>query len=295
MENYKLEIKNGLLTTPNRWLAALFAVTCLLAVVFFSLPSPPPIVPSVPTPAPPAPARVPASEKTHPVPAPAAARIGLILDDFGAGWGNVERCLSLHRAVAIAVIPHLPASARVAREAHARGFDVFLHQPMEPHDFPKENPGKYGIYLWQSPEEVAAILRENISSLGVPVGGVNNHMGSRATEHAPLLNAFFDAFPRHTIFLDSRTSTESIAFDVARSRGITALRNNVFLDAAPDRPSIERSFDQLIRIAQKRGFAVAIGHVQIAETIAVLEDRLPRLSDSSVRLVRMRELVDGNS
>lgn len=206
----------------------------------------------------------------------------------------MERCLALPPAVAIAVIPHLRASARVAREAHARGFDVLLHQPMEPRDFPMVNPGKYGIYLWQSPEEVAAILHENISSLGVSVSGVNNHMGSRATEHEPLLNAFFDAFPRHLIFIDSRTSTESIAYRVARSRGVAALRNNVFLDAATDRVSIERSFDQMIRIAQKRGFAVAIGHVQTAETISVLEDRLPRLAESSVRLVRIRELAGGN-
>lgn len=221
------------------------------------------------------------------------ARIGIILDDFGVNRHNVERCLGLPPEVAFAVIPHLPQSARIARAAHERGFDVFLHQPMEPHTFPRDNPGKYGIYLWQSTEEIVAILHANILSLGVSVAGVNNHMGSRATEDTRVMGDFFDAFPHSMIFLDSRTSEKSVAYDEAKTRGIVAIKNNVFLDHRPDTESVRREFDVLVNMARSRGFAVAIGHAAQDVTITVLEERLPALSDAGVRLVRLTDLARG--
>lgn len=260
---------------------ALLAATCLLALVFFSVPSPQKIS-EIPAPA----VRVP-----PPIPPDTAALIAVILDDFGENWRNVDSCLALPSEVAFAVIPHLRDSVRVARACRDRGFDVFLHQPMEPHDFPKENPGRYGIYVWQSPEEVAMLLRENIAALEVPIVGVNNHMGSKATEDRALMDAFFDAFPRHLIFLDSRTSSQSVAFDAARARGILALKNNVFLDAVYERASIEQAMDQLVRQARSRGRAIGIGHVYSGETIAALHERLPRLGEQGVRLVRLSELA----
>ncbi len=219
------------------------------------------------------------------------ARIALILDDFGAGLSHVDRCLALPNEISFAVIPHLADSARVARDAHARGFDVFLHQPMEPHNYPKENPGRYGIYIGQSPEEVAAILTDNIASIGVPIVGVNNHMGSRATESKEIMTAFFDAFPRRLIFLDSRTSSQSVAYDIARAHGITALRNNIFLDAVQEKSAVETAFDQLVKMSKAKGFAVGIGHVQSLPTLEVLEARLPRLAEFGVSLVRLSDLA----
>lgn len=223
------------------------------------------------------------------------ARLALILDDFGASLSHVDRCLALPNQITFAVIPRLADSARVAREAQARGFDVFLHQPMEPHNYPKENPGKYGIYIGQSAEEVAAILTENISSIGVPIAGVNNHMGSRATESREIMTAFFAAFPRRLIFLDSRTSSNSVAYDLARAHGVLALKNNGFLDAVMEKSSVEAAFDQLVKIARSRGFAIGIGHVQSLPTLEVLEERLPRLAESGVSLVRLRDLAQSPS
>ena len=220
-----------------------------------------------------------------------AAEIGIIIDDFGASWANVDRCLALPVEIAVAVIPHLASSVRVAEAAHARGFDVFLHQPMQPHGYPREDPGRYGIYLRQSPEEISAILQENIASLRVPLAGVNNHMGSLATETPRVMEPFFDAFPRRLIFLDSRTSVRSIAYDAARSRGISALKNNVFLDAVRDSAAIVRAFDQLERQARSHKFAIGIGHVESPETLRVLEERLPRLPQEGIRLVRLSHLI----
>lgn len=216
--------------------------------------------------------------------------IGIIIDDFGASRHYVDSWLALPSDIVIAVIPHLPMSARIAAEARERGFDVFLHQPMEPHTFPDENPGRYGIYRWQSQEEITAILNENISSLGVPLAGVNNHMGSRATEDTRLMRAFFSAFPKNLVFLDSRTSSHSVAYDIARSQSIPALHNDVFLDASTDSVSIQSAYTFLLKIAKKRGFAIGLGHVHSPHTLKCLEDRLPHLAEEGIRLVRLRPL-----
>ncbi len=279
---------------PRPAVVVLLAVCCLLALVYFLLPSTSrhiiqpsttpakSVVPSTP---------VHPTSASRPTPASAAA-ITIVLDDFGASWVDVDRCLALPNAVVIAVIPHLRDSVKVAREASARGFDVILHQPMEPHTFPKEDPGKYGVYTGQSAEEVSAILGENLSSLGIAPVGVNNHMGSKATESEETMRIFFDAFPRDLIFLDSRTSEKSVAYDVARSLGIRALKNNVFLDNVHDSEGIGKNFDMLIRMARSRGHALAIGHVYSSTLLDVLEARLPPLSESGVRLARLSEIAE---
>lgn len=266
------------------------AAVCLLGFIYFSMDRTMPL-----------PAQTPRASKS-PLPHPPyvfeqppsvapTARIGLILDDFGASRFNVERCLALPDGVAIAVIPHLPKSSAVARAAYDRGFEVFLHQPMEPRDFPKENPGRYGIYLWQTSEEMSHILLENMKSLGVPPAGVNNHMGSRATETEETMRSFFGIFPRHLIFLDSRTSSQSVAYRLAGAAGIRALKNNVFLDAVRDTSAIEKAFDQLLRQARSGGSAIGLGHADCSETILLLERRLPRLSEEGVRLVRLSAIA----
>lgn len=276
--------------TRSAWIfLAAFAVA--LAAVFFLSPRPVPEKVSVPLPVPIAPAPPPdpilptrGSETPH-------ARIAIIIDDFGVNRARVDRFFALPNRLTAAVIPHLPRSAEIAGRAHELGFDVFLHQPMEPRAYPAENPGKHGLYVMQSPEEVAMILDDNIRSLGVPLTGVNNHMGSKATESPELMSAFFDALPRGLIFVDSRTSETSVAFSIARERGFTALKNNVFLDAAMDSVSVDLAFDQLIRHAKKRGAAVGIGHIQSEETILLLERRLPTIESEGVRLVRVGDLL----
>ena len=74
----------------------------------------------------------------------------------------------------------------------------------------------------------------------------------------------------------------------------TAWERNVFLDNSPDRESILRQIDEGLRIADKRGYAVMIGHVWSAELAQTLTELYPGLVAQGYSLSTIsRFMMDG--
>jgi uncharacterized protein len=142
-----------------------------------------------------------------------------------------------------------------------------------------------------SRERIGAVLDEALQALPA-VRGVNNHMGSAATADEPTMQALMaELKARDLIFLDSLTTSDSIAYQTARAAGLPAARNRIFLDHDHQSPaSIRRSLQRLVQSAGASGFAVGIGHPHPA-TLQVLQEELPRLQAEGVRFVTLSELL----
>ena len=91
-------------------------------------------------------------------------------------------------------------------------------------------------------------------------------------------------------FIDSYTTHESIALQVAREEGVSATRRDVFLDHERTVDAVAREFERLKSKARKRGHAVAIGH-PCPETLEVLEEQLPLLEEQGFELVTISQLI----
>ncbi len=173
----------------------------------------------------------------------------------------------------------------------ARRHEVILHLPMEPEGYPEVNPGPGAILVGMSESEVADALHRALAALPT-VTGVSNHMGSRATaDHATMARVMHVLVREGLFFLDSLTTPRSVAADEARRAGVPVLANRIFLDQPrPDTDDIRKNLAILVRVAQKTGFAVGIGH-PYAETLDVLRAELPRLQREGVRFVTLSELL----
>jgi polysaccharide deacetylase 2 family uncharacterized protein YibQ len=173
----------------------------------------------------------------------------------------------------------------------ARRHEVILHLPMEPEGYPEVNPGPGAILVGMSETEVATALQRALAALPT-VTGVSNHMGSRATaDHATMARVMHVLAREGLFFLDSLTTPRSVAGEEARRAGVPVLANRIFLDQAqPDADAIRTNLAILLRVAQKTGFAVGIGH-PYAETLEVLRAELPRLQREGVRFVTLSELL----
>lgn len=167
---------------------------------------------------------------------------------------------------------------------------VLLHLPMEPED-PQWNPGPRAITVGMSEKRMAEIIDAALASLP-NITGVNNHMGSLATADGATMDRVMKLLARRDLlFLDSLTSSRSVAAEAAARAGIPALRNRIFLDQRePSREQVRRNLAKLIEVAHSTGFAVGIGH-PYAETLAVLQSEVPRLLAAGVRFVTLSELV----
>jgi uncharacterized protein len=215
-------------------------------------------------------------------------RIAIIFDDLGENLKEVGELYSLNIPLTASVIPGLKFSSQSAAMAERCGFSVFIHMPMEPEGAAEFRTKKYTfISASQSPREVKSLLRYYLSSLPQAIG-VNNHMGSAATANRPLMETVMRAVKqRNLIFVDSRTSPNSVAYSTAVSQGLVAGINDGFVDAADDTGLISERLDFLARKAAEQGKIIIIAHPR-KRTFAVLKAKLPSLK-TKVRFVTIKD------
>ncbi len=215
--------------------------------------------------------------------------VAIIIDDLGNSASETQAAVGLPGAVACAFLPRLPYVDHYAREAHRRGKEVILHLPLESTDDRPLGPG--GITLDMTRAEIDEHVRADLASVPYVVG-VNNHMGSLMTQHPGDMAWLMDIL--HGIgglfFVDSRTTTRTVAFDAARNAGLPATWRDVFLDDVQNRAAVAAQFARLIAIARDKGTALAIGHPHPV-TLSVLREKIPELAAQGISLVSVSELI----
>lgn len=218
-------------------------------------------------------------------------RAAVIIDDFGGTDNEISRgFLNMNQPVTIAVLPHLKASKKIANQAHANGLEVLLHLPMEPHNS-QIDPGNKAVFVNLTPDEIQNRVREALE--GVPhIKGVNNHMGSKATENESVMEAVLPQIKEKGLFwLDSRTSLNSVAFDVAKKVGVKTAQSGMFLDNEPEVEKIRIKLERLYKLATTEGHVLAIGHCRPL-TLQVLRQALPKLEKRGITFVYASELME---
>ncbi len=155
-----------------------------------------------------------------------------------------------------------------------------------------EEPGQ--VTLDMSRASFAAAIAGALDEVPHAVG-INNHRGSLLTRHPGHMRWLMEEMRARDdlFFVDSYTTHESVALQVAAENGVRAIKRDVFLDSDQDPASIERELARLKSLAKKQGFAVAIGHPYDA-TLQILERELPLLAEQGYLLVPVSELVKGD-
>ncbi|HEY1992215.1 MAG TPA: divergent polysaccharide deacetylase family protein, partial [Gammaproteobacteria bacterium] len=178
----------------------------------------------------------------------------------------------------------------IADNAQAAGKEVLLHLPME--SVGEKPLGSGGITLDMTEGEIRATVADDIVSIPHLVG-MNNHEGSLITQHpgdmAWILQVLHAAGPYY--YIDSYTSPDSVAYQIAREQGVQAARRDVFLDDVNTEAAVREQWARLLKIAKRAGFAMAIGHPRPA-TLKILEEELPLLAAADVTLVAPSKIVE---
>lgn len=217
------------------------------------------------------------------------AALCIVFDDGGQRLEQVMPFVSLPFKAAVAVLPQLPDSARVAELVRESGSDVLLHQPMQAQNL-EVNPGPGAILPEMSAAEARAVLQQNLAEIW-PVCGVNNHEGSLITQLEPLVGAVLDVCAEQGIFfLDSRTTASSVVRSAADGRGMRVLERQVFLDNTQSEQDMLHEFLRGLAIANEQGYVIMIGHVWSTALPSFLESLYPVLTAAGYRFIAPSEL-----
>lgn len=222
------------------------------------------------------------------------ARLTIVIDDMGASLTQARELLAVRAPVVFSILPYTEHAREVAELAHAAGREVLVHLPMEPMKL-RISPGRDALLVGMDAATISRLTRINLASVPHAVG-VNNHMGSRFTQHAELVRPALEEIQAQGLFvLDSLTHERSRLAQVSRDMGIPTYRRDVFLDVVRDATTILHQIRKAEHLALQHGQAIAIGH-PYPETFEALRrwEAAPRPGVTTVRLSEL-EVLNGNA
>ena len=226
----------------------------------------------------------------HPATPPKGHNIVLIIDDVGFDHQPLDAAMHIDPNLNFSILPNAQHAQQFAEELHRAGFEVLCHLPMEPVDYPHQSPGKNAVMTAMTDAQIAATTRQDIAAVPY-AAGVNNHMGSRATSDPRVMRAVLTSLPKGMFFIDSMTTSKSVAERVAREMRIPTAARQVFLDDIQQEDAVRKQLAQLITDSEQRGTAIGIGHMYPV-TVRVLSEAAPELRAKGFRFVRASEAVD---
>jgi len=183
--------------------------------------------------------------------------IAIVIDDVAYPY-QLKKIKSLSIAVTPSIFPpakDFQSTPKLARESKK----YMVHLPMEAKSHPMYALPNTLTTKWTQTQINNYIAQ--VKRWFPDAKYINNHTGSAYTENEEAMDRLYKALNKYNLtFIDSRTTPNTVAPDVAKRHGKNYIRRDVFLDNKLDSEYILEQIKQTVEIAKKNGSAMAIGH-----------------------------------
>jgi len=142
--------------------------------------------------------------------------------------------------------------------ARASGHEVLMEVPLEPYDYPNNDPGQNTHLAESAPKDNLARL-QGVLSRFTGYAGLVNSQGSKYLASIKDMDVLFGAVQaRGLYFMDNGQSDQSVARDAARANGTAFIRAEMQIDQTPTAGSIDQQLAELEKQAQQKGVAIGV-------------------------------------
>lgn len=185
--------------------------------------------------------------------------IAIVISGLGVGAAKTaDAIMKLPAAVTLAFTPYGSDPTKLVERARAQKHEVLLQVPMEPFDYPDNDPGPQTLLTTLGAEQNIDRLAWHMSRFQGYVG-IANFMGSRfVTTDAALQPIVKDAAKRGLAWLDDGTSPRSVAGVIAEGQAMPFAKADVGIDTVPTPAEIDRALAKLETLAKERGMSVGV-------------------------------------
>ncbi len=203
------------------------------------------------------------------------AVIAILIDDVSSSRQK-KAILDIGYNVTMAFLPPQKGHSNSAKIAQNQKVHM-IHIPMQAS--PKfKSTEKITLTIDDSYKRIESIIK-NLRKLYPKAVYTNNHTGSVFTQNDDAMDKLFKALKKYDfVFVDSRTTAKSVAKKYALKYNMPYIVRNTFLDNEKDYTYIQNQLKKAIKIAKKRGYAIAIGHPH-SLTLKVLKESKHLLKD----------------
>jgi len=220
-------------------------------------------------------------------------KIAVILGGMGLSETGTQNAIDrLPADVTLALAPYGDDLDQWMQQSRTKGHELLLQLPLEPFDFPDNDPGPHTLLVSLQPAEMLDRLAFLLTRATNYVGTIPD-MGARFTSTKPSIQYLLEKLKsRGLMFVDNGTSSRSLSAETASELRIPYSGVDVVLDEVPREDNIDAKLLQLESIARSRGVAVAAGSA-LPVTVRQLEKWVRDLEQRGLQLVPVSATIDG--
>jgi polysaccharide deacetylase 2 family uncharacterized protein YibQ len=192
-------------------------------------------------------------------------RIAVLIDGMGLSDGvTAEAIKGLPAPVSVAYGAYGRNLQEWVTKARTAGHEVLLQIPLEPMDYPTNDPGPHTLLTTLPPEENMKRLQWLMSRFTGYVG-VTNQMGAKfETAQDVFLPVLEEVKARGLLFVDDGTTQNSAAGQIAGTIGLDYAAADVQIDAVSSPESIAKALSRLEALSKERGSAIGVASAKSA-------------------------------
>lgn len=218
-------------------------------------------------------------------------RIAIVIGGLGLSQTGTQKAIQrLPESVTLAFAASGNSLQRWMQEARRNGHEILVQVPMEPFDYPANNPGPLTL-------KVDASAADNLKKLHEALGRITNYtgivsyLGGRYMADADALEPVMrDVADRGLLFLDDGSSAQSLTGKIGKAIGAPIGFGDLTVDSQLDRTQILKKLDDLERIAQRKGVAIGMGSA-FDETVEAVADWIEEAERRGIEIVGVASLV----
>ncbi|WP_338721287.1 divergent polysaccharide deacetylase family protein [Devosia sp. XK-2] len=185
--------------------------------------------------------------------------IAIVVTGLGINeQGSLDAIDQLPDEVSLAFAPYGRSLVNTVAAARTAGHEVMLEVPLEPFDYPQNDPGPHTMLTGETPRDNLEKLFWLMARFGGYFGVINN-MGARFTASATDMGPIMEELGARGLgYLDDGSSNRSVAAQLAGANKVPFARAGAVIDANPARASILSALASLEAEAMESGGAIGI-------------------------------------
>jgi polysaccharide deacetylase 2 family uncharacterized protein YibQ len=185
--------------------------------------------------------------------------VAIVVGGLGVGAAKTaDAIMKLPPAVTLAFTPYGADPAKLTERARAQRHEILLQVPMEPFDYPDNDPGPQTLLTTLTPEQNIDRLYWHLSRFQ-GYAGIANFMGARFTATDAVMQPIIrEAAKRGLGYLDDGSSPRSTAPSLTAAQSMPFAKADFTIDAVPTSAEIDRTLVKLETLAKERGLAVGV-------------------------------------
>jgi polysaccharide deacetylase 2 family uncharacterized protein YibQ len=183
--------------------------------------------------------------------------VSIVVGGLGVGAAKTaDAIMKLPAAVTLAFTPYGSDPAKLAERARAQRHEILLQIPMEPFDYPDNDPGPQTLLTTLAPEQNLDRMYWHLSRFQ-GYAGISNFMGGRfVVTDAVMQPIVREAAKRGLGYLDDGSAPRSVAASLAAGQAMPFAKADLSIDAVPTAAEIDRALAKLENLAKERGVSV---------------------------------------